>query len=362
MRRHGRQLEATSTAAALRGQIRAVSAQLAASDSTLRGFRERGRVVDPKQEGSTHISRQAVLRGDFARLAAERDALAALMQALDERARTDRGAELPYRQLGGFPSLKDNEVVGGYVRALTAVEEQRAALLVRRTAEDPDVLALTNRARTIEQQLRNTAGTYLDGLSRQAAAVGAELGRTERQLARIPGQEAEFSRLERGPRVLGEMLTLLQTRLKEAEVAEAVSDPTVQRLDAAPLPTHPLRPRPARDVALATCAGLLLGLAGVLLRERLDRTVRSRDDVQAWARLPVVGIIPTAERTASRSPRRARAGGARRGRRRRGACCAPAAAATTRTATRTASCSRRRSPGCRRAWPCSTPAAACARS
>lgn len=297
MRRRGRQLEASSTAAALREQIRTLSQQLAVSDSTLRGFRERGRVVDPKQEGTAQITRVAQLRSDRSRLGAERDALAAAMQALDARSRDAQGGETPYRQIGGFPSLKDNEVVGSYVRALTAVEEQRAALLVRRTPEDPDVQALTNRARTLEQQLRSTAATYLDGISRQTAAIDAELWRTERDLARIPGQEAEYARLERGPKVLGEMLTLLQTRLKEAEVAEAVVDPSVQLLDAATLPTHAVRPRPVQDVALATCAGLLLGLVGVLVRERLDRTVRSRDDVHAWARLPVAGIIPHAARS-----------------------------------------------------------------
>jgi capsular exopolysaccharide synthesis family protein len=292
MRRRGRQGEASSTAAALREQIRTLSQELATSDATLRRFRERGRVVDPKQEGSTQIARLAALRTDRTRLGAERDALAALMAALAARAGGERGAELPYRQIGGFPGLRDNEAVGSYVRALTAVEEQRAALLVRRTPEDPDVVALTDRARTLEQQLRGTAAAYLDGITRQTAAMDAELARTEQQLARLPGQEAEYARLERGPKVLGEMLTLLQTRLKEAEIAEAVQDPTVQLLDAAPLPKRAVRPRPSRDVPLAAFGGLLLGLAGVLVRERLDRTVRTRDDVQAWARLPVLGVIP----------------------------------------------------------------------
>ena len=163
---------------------------------------------------------------------------------------------------------------------------------MRRTPEDPDVVALTDRARTLEQQLRATASTYLDGLTQQTTAVDAELGRAEGSLARLPGQEAEFGRLERGPKVLGDMLTLLQTRLKEAEVAEAVADPTVQRLDAAPFPLRPLRPRPAQDIALAACAGVLLGLAGAIARDRLDRTVRTRDDVRQWSGLPVVGVIP----------------------------------------------------------------------
>lgn len=294
MRRRGQQLETSSTADALRAQVRTVGAELARSDSALREFRERQQVVNPGVEGTTEIARLAQLRTERVQLGSERDALAALLRALDERSRTADAGELPYRQLVGFPTLMRNDAFWLYVRALTAVEEQRAALLVRRTPEDPDVLALTDRARTLEGQLRSTVTTYLDGLARQTAALDAELARTEGQLARLPGQEAEYARLERGPKVLGEMLTTLQTRLKEAEVAESVADPTVQRLDAAPLPLSPSRPRPARDVALAACAGLLVGLAAAFAREQLDRTVHTRDDVRHWAGLPVLGVIPHA--------------------------------------------------------------------
>lgn len=292
LRRRGQQLEATSTADALRQQVRTVSAELARSDSTLRRFRQRERVVNPQQEGTTGIGRVAQLRAERLQVGTERDAFGALMRALGERPRDSTGAELPFRQVVGFPSLMRNDAVWSYVRALTAVEEQRAALLVRRTPEDSDVIALTERARSIEQQLRGTATTYLDGLNRQTAALDAELGRAQGELARLPGQEAEFNRLERGPKVLGDMLTALQTRLKEAEVAEAIADPTVQRLDLAVLPQKPLRPHPAQDVPLAACAGVLLGLAGAFARERLDRTVRTRDDVRQWAGLPVLGVVP----------------------------------------------------------------------
>ncbi len=306
LRRRSQQFETGSTAAALRQQVRAVSAELARSDSTLLTFRRRQRVVDPHDEGTTQIARVAQLRTERTQIGTERDALAALMQSLAQRSRAGDGGELPYRQLVGFPTLMRNDAVWSYVRALTSVEEQRAALLVRRTPEDPDVIALTDRARTLEQQLRATATTYLDGLTQQTASVDAELQRAEASLARLPGQEAEFGRLERGPKVLGEMLTLLQTRLKEAEVAEAVADPTVQRLDVAPFPLHPVRPKPAQDVALAACAGLLLGLAGALVRDRLDRTVRTREDVRQWAGLPVVGVIPHTPYEPGRVPMRDR--------------------------------------------------------
>ena len=293
MRRSGEQLESSSTAEVLRGQIRTVAGELSRSETTLRDFRQRERVVDPKLEASTEITRFAQLQAERAQVGSERDALAALMRDLGSpSARRAEGAERPYRQLAGFPTLLRNESTWGYVKALTEVEAQRAALLVKRMPEDSDVQALDQRAATLEGQLRATASTYLEALTRQVNALDAELGRYSRRLSDQPRKEAEFARLERGPKVLGDMLTLLQTRLKEAEVAEAVIDPSVQRLDVAPLPRKPVRPQPVQDVALAGCAGLLLGLAGAFARERLDRSVRSREDVQDWAGLPVLGVVP----------------------------------------------------------------------
>lgn len=308
--------EARSTAAFLQQQIDTVSRELSAAERELRQFRERERVVNPEVEGTSEVTRLAQLRAERSAMDAERRALGEQLGALDAQARV-QPADAPsvYRRLLGFPTLLKNQAAASYLGALNAVEAERVTLLTRRTAQDPDVMRLSARVRELEEQLHVTATTYLAGLTNQVNSLDVELARSGRQLAAIPGKEVQFARLQREPKVLADMVTLLQTRLKEAQIAQAMEDPSVQILDRAVAPRLPLRPRPATDLALAGGIGLLLGVTAAFTRERLDRSVRNRADALLAAGAPVLGIVPRFVATRSGESLRAgplaRFGGAR---------------------------------------------------
>jgi capsular exopolysaccharide synthesis family protein len=63
--------------------------------------------------------------------------------------------------------------------------------------------------------------------------------------------------------------------------------------------TTPVSPQPLRNVVLGLGLGLLSGLGIAVLRETLDRTVKTLDDLKAVTDIPVLGVIaydPTAPR------------------------------------------------------------------
>lgn len=62
-------------------------------------------------------------------------------------------------------------------------------------------------------------------------------------------------------------------------------------VDPATLPSAPVSPRAALNVALGVMIGLLLGLGLALLRELLDTSIKSPDDVEAATSAPVLGGI-----------------------------------------------------------------------
>ncbi|MGH7447267.1 MAG: polysaccharide biosynthesis tyrosine autokinase, partial [Longimicrobiales bacterium] len=100
-------------------------------------------------------------------------------------------------------------------------------------------------------------------------------------------------RLRRQAGVLEEIHTLLQTRAKEAQIAAAVHDESVRLVDPAVVPGRPVRPRPTLSLALATMLGVGLGIAGAVLRDHADRTVRTREELQlTLPGLPILSVIP----------------------------------------------------------------------
>jgi capsular exopolysaccharide synthesis family protein len=64
----------------------------------------------------------------------------------------------------------------------------------------------------------------------------------------------------------------------------------------------PVRPRPVRDLAIATMLGLIFALVVAFLREHLDRALRSREEVEAALGAPVIGQIPLTRRPRREPP------------------------------------------------------------
>lgn len=63
-------------------------------------------------------------------------------------------------------------------------------------------------------------------------------------------------------------------------------------VDRATLPDTPVSPKPTRNLALGLVLGLLLGVGVALLRDLLDTTVKTTDDLAAATAAPVLGTIP----------------------------------------------------------------------
>src|SRR6202008_1851789 len=82
------------------------------------------------------------------------------------------------------------------------------------------------------------------------------------------------------------------TKLKEANIAGALKSSNIRVVDPAMIPSHPSRPAKARNIALAFIVGLVGGIGLALLREYLDNTVKTPDDIETLARLPSLAVVP----------------------------------------------------------------------
>lgn len=292
-RREARRVEARGSVAFLGAQIDTMQAELAQAELELREFRERQHVIDPKAEGAVQVNRLAGLQAERGGVEAERRALNSLLTSV-RAAAAAAGPEdpSPYRRLIAFPTLLRNNATSELLRALTAAENERAILLQRRLPADPELQLLDERVRQQEDQLRTIATTYLEGLTNQVTAIDSTLAQFDTQLAAIPANEVEFARLQRQPKVLEEMVAVLQTRRKEAQIAYAAEDPSVQIVDPAVTPDRPYKPRLFLTLAMGLMVGTVLGGALVLIREAQDKAVHTRDDVQWALDAPVLALIP----------------------------------------------------------------------
>jgi capsular exopolysaccharide synthesis family protein len=84
----------------------------------------------------------------------------------------------------------------------------------------------------------------------------------------------------------------LLTKLKEAGISEGLKSSNLRVVDPAMIPSYPARPAKARNIALAFLVGLVGGIGLALLREYLDNTVKTPDDIETLSRLPSLAVVP----------------------------------------------------------------------
>ncbi|MGY2078745.1 polysaccharide biosynthesis tyrosine autokinase [Modestobacter sp. SYSU DS0657] len=89
---------------------------------------------------------------------------------------------------------------------------------------------------------------------------------------------------------LGQQFTSLVTELETPDGA-ASSTVKVTVTEAPEVAQSPASPQPLRNLALGGLVGLLLGAAAAVLRERMDNTVKTADDVQELTGVGLVGAL-----------------------------------------------------------------------
>ena len=102
----------------------------------------------------------------------------------------------------------------------------------------------------------------------------------------------EYNILKREAEALKTLYDGLMTKLKETAIAASLRSSNIRIVDPAMIPTTPARPAKTRNVAMAFLVGLVGGIGLALMREYLDNTVKSPDDVENLSRLPSLAVVP----------------------------------------------------------------------
>ena len=85
----------------------------------------------------------------------------------------------------------------------------------------------------------------------------------------------------------------LSQKLKEALISAGLRPSNIRVIDPAMVPSGPSRPNRARNILMAFLVGLVGGLGLAFLREYMDNTVKTPDDIERLAKLPSLAVVPS---------------------------------------------------------------------
>ncbi|HEY8716680.1 MAG TPA: polysaccharide biosynthesis tyrosine autokinase, partial [Candidatus Acidoferrum sp.] len=108
----------------------------------------------------------------------------------------------------------------------------------------------------------------------------------------MAGKMVEYNILKREAEANKVLYDGMLTKLREAGVSAGLKSSNIRIVDPAMIPSGPSRPAKGRNIALSLIVGLLGGIGLALVREYLDNTVKSPDDIETLSRLPSLAVVP----------------------------------------------------------------------
>ena len=163
----------------------------------------------------------------------------------------------------------------------------------------PKVLRLKAQLKDIDDSIEKEKQKILDVLesdyreARQRETLLADaLNEAKAETNQMAEKMVEYNILKREAEANKALYEGLMTKMKETAISGALRSSNIRVVDPAMVPTTPARPAKAKNILLAFLVGLVGGIGLALLREYLDNTVKTPDDIETLARLPSLAVVP----------------------------------------------------------------------
>jgi polysaccharide biosynthesis transport protein len=213
--------------------------------------------------------------------------------------------------IDSVPQIRDNVAVQDLLRKRTEINSQYIDALNQYGPNFPKVQRLQSQLK----ELDTAAGKEKKAVIARLESEYAEARQREQLLSQALDQQkaevnqmsermVQYSILKREAEANKALYDGLLTKLKEAGISAGLRSSNIRVVDPAMVPTYPSRPAKARNIVLSFLVGLVGGIALALLREYMDNTVKSPDDIEALVRLPSLAVVPAfSESNGDRHPR-----------------------------------------------------------
>jgi len=201
--------------------------------------------------------------------------------------------------LDAVPEVQNNSALGDLFKKRSDTASQYADALAQYGPNFPKVQRLQSQLKEFDQTIEKEKQKILDILEsdyheaqqREALLTNA-LDQQKAETNQMAGKLVEYNILKREAEANKTLYEGLMTKLKETAISQGLRSSNIRVVDPAMIPSTPARPAKTRNVALAFLVGLVGGIGLALMREYLDNTVKTPDDVETLSRLPSLAVVP----------------------------------------------------------------------
>jgi capsular exopolysaccharide synthesis family protein len=272
----------------LAAQIEETKSKVQEAEDHLQEFVRASGNVFAGQDGTLEDTKLFELKGQLAKIQAERIA----RQARYERTQKN----LPPEQLA---EVLDDGVLRGYQQQLEGLKRDRAALETIYTPKHEKVRKIDAQIATVQKAYQNEITSVIgrvksdyDSSVREEKLLQAAYAGQSQRVGSEAGKAAEYGALKREVETQRQLYQTLLVQQNEANMSSSVPINPVHVVEAATAPDLPYSPRPVLNISFGCMFGGVLAFGLVFLRERMDQSIKAPGASRRLFNAPELGVIP----------------------------------------------------------------------
>ena len=273
-------------------QRAALSADVAATEDSIQRFLQRQGIASVSQLETMLSGELGQLNGRRRDIEEQRINLRHALQPPPGVVDSAEAGDGWLKQLQASRDFMRSGVAAGEISRHDMLLGSRREALTTHLPRSERVVSIDSQIAATKRAIRDRTEQYITNLGGEFERINESIDAVSARLQHLPEIALEFGKLERSRRIIDEMMTIVQSQLKEAEISAAVSDSTASVLDDAVAPSQSSGQSQTLIYAVAIISGLLVGVAVAFLRDWLDTTVRTEKDLANIVGVAVIGIIP----------------------------------------------------------------------
>ena len=132
-------------------------------------------------------------------------------------------------------------------------------------------------------------------------AMGKTIADFDQEALSTNRKELKYSILQRSVTTNQKLYDTLLSKVEESNVVKDADVSNIRIVERAVLPLSPVKPKKKLNLALSIIFGLMTGVGLAFLLEYMDRSLRTEEDVQRYMDLPVLSVVPEADKAKSKA-------------------------------------------------------------
>ena len=201
--------------------------------------------------------------------------------------------------LDAVPQVQSNTALTETLKKRTEAQAAYEDALEQYGPNFPKVQRLKSQLKDLDDNVEKEKQKVLDVLEsdyrearQREAQMSLALDQAKAEANHMAEKLVEYNILKREAEANKALYDGLMNKMKETAISAGLRSSNIRVVDPAMVPTTPARPAKAKNVMLSFLVGLIGGIGLALLREYLDNTVKTPDDIETLARLPSLAVVP----------------------------------------------------------------------